>query len=666
MGYGDDLEPMMLGTIASVQPSFPRVGRADADDRRATTARTRSGTTTPAQDAVEGHERQRDRRARSRSRTGLIPIVDPSPRIQQELPQTGSDMAFLKERARANFFEHVRLLGSPLLPVPAPADGGAPRWSGARTCQLLAAPRARAPQSGTQVVRGYDEKIAEAVVGVATTADLSNRRPHRAARPGRPRHRARPRPPGDQRPPHEEPAAARGRDRGLVAGSAACGDVAPPGAHGRTVRGIGELHRHPRPARGPDDHDRRGRKALQRPVPAPQRHALAGRRRLPHALRGSQTRRDEPVPLLRKTLTELPPPNRQQQMLGLVPGKVIQNVDEEHGRVKVSYPLAGDDSESAGRAAPADGRLGTGVFFLPDKGDEVLVGFLRGQLEAGRPRRVWNGRQARRWTTARRERRARDQDRRTGSRSTRGRQRGDRARPQLRQHTHAQSQRRHRDRGQRRPRAQDRQRTSTSTRRTSTSRSRARWTSAPRATRSRPMIADDDVLRPRRDLSVVAQSAGRHPRDGRRRLDRGVASRDPRHAARRARDAPGLRLQPARLRSSRSTKHDQPRAPPRQGRPRAVGTADRAPGRGRAARRRQRRVLIDVAIRRARYAGRRDARRPLCPAEGCLRPSRRARSVPVPDLDDRSWADLADGARALIPRYAPQWTNHNPSDSASR
>ncbi|WP_426513838.1 putative baseplate assembly protein [Dactylosporangium sp. McL0621] len=39
----------------------------------------------------------------------------------------------------------------------------------------------------------------------------------------------------------------------------------------------------------------------------------------------------------------------------------------------------------------------------------------------------------------------------------------------------------------------------------------------------------------------------------------------------------------------------------------------------------------------------------------------RGRIVP-PNLDDRSWQDLVDEMRALIPRYAPQWTDHNPSD----
>lgn len=34
----------------------------------------------------------------------------------------------------------------------------------------------------------------------------------------------------------------------------------------------------------------------------------------------------------------------------------------------------------------------------------------------------------------------------------------------------------------------------------------------------------------------------------------------------------------------------------------------------------------------------------------------------APNLDDRAWKDLVADARALIPTYAPQWTDHNPSD----
>src|SRR2546421_11928753 len=36
--------------------------------------------------------------------------------------------------------------------------------------------------------------------------------------------------------------------------------------------------------------------------------------------------------------------------------------------------------------------------------------------------------------------------------------------------------------------------------------------------------------------------------------------------------------------------------------------------------------------------------------------------IQAPDLDDRTWQDFVDEARALIPKYAPQWTDHNPSD----
>jgi hypothetical protein len=36
--------------------------------------------------------------------------------------------------------------------------------------------------------------------------------------------------------------------------------------------------------------------------------------------------------------------------------------------------------------------------------------------------------------------------------------------------------------------------------------------------------------------------------------------------------------------------------------------------------------------------------------------------LPLPNLDTRRWQDLVDEARALIPRYAPAWTDHNAHD----
>src|SRR4029453_9014067 len=34
----------------------------------------------------------------------------------------------------------------------------------------------------------------------------------------------------------------------------------------------------------------------------------------------------------------------------------------------------------------------------------------------------------------------------------------------------------------------------------------------------------------------------------------------------------------------------------------------------------------------------------------------------VPNLDDRTYDDLVEEALGMLPRYAPAWTNHNPSD----
>ena len=36
--------------------------------------------------------------------------------------------------------------------------------------------------------------------------------------------------------------------------------------------------------------------------------------------------------------------------------------------------------------------------------------------------------------------------------------------------------------------------------------------------------------------------------------------------------------------------------------------------------------------------------------------------LPLPNLDTRRWADLVEEGRALIPRYAPEWTDHNAHD----
>ena len=36
--------------------------------------------------------------------------------------------------------------------------------------------------------------------------------------------------------------------------------------------------------------------------------------------------------------------------------------------------------------------------------------------------------------------------------------------------------------------------------------------------------------------------------------------------------------------------------------------------------------------------------------------------IPSPNLDDRTFQELVEEAKRLIPQYCPEWTNFNPSD----
>src|SRR5437588_2735423 len=102
MGYGNDLQAMMWGEITSIEPSFPESGapmlkisgydksykiRHNQPDRQP--YRFMTDSMIAIQIALEA---------------GLIPIVDPSPIFHEEIQQVGSDMGFLLERARMNFF----------------------------------------------------------------------------------------------------------------------------------------------------------------------------------------------------------------------------------------------------------------------------------------------------------------------------------------------------------------------------------------------------------------------------------------------------------------------------------------------------------------------------------------------------------------------------------
>src|SRR2546426_4492023 len=37
-------------------------------------------------------------------------------------------------------------------------------------------------------------------------------------------------------------------------------------------------------------------------------------------------------------------------------------------------------------------------------------------------------------------------------------------------------------------------------------------------------------------------------------------------------------------------------------------------------------------------------------------------ALALPNLDNRRWGEIVEEARSLVPVYAPEWTDHNPSD----
>lgn len=170
LGYGDDLHPMMLGEIASIEPSFPQSGAQTI--------------------TVSGYDRSQRLRHSIPDRpaflfandslmatqialeAGLIPIVDPSSFPPEEaLPRTAPDMTILKERAYANYFEVFVRWDKLYFRFPRPQKELIElEWG--RNLSSFAPRLSHAGLAGVQVVRSYDEDLALNIVGVATAASL--------------------------------------------------------------------------------------------------------------------------------------------------------------------------------------------------------------------------------------------------------------------------------------------------------------------------------------------------------------------------------------------------------------------------------------------------------------------------------------------------------------
>lgn len=369
MGYGTELEPMMYGAIASLQPSFPASGaptltvtgydrsqrlRHNEPDRAAFKYMTDS--VIASQIAVEN---------------GLIPEVDPSPFFHEHIQQTGTDMAFLKERARANGFDAYVEWDRLHFQLPRPqTEAYVLEWG--RNLTSFTPRLSTAGAAGLQVVRSYNEELAQTVVGIATATDLDL--DHIVERLG-----------GNvldallslgrrvsRREPLKSPvdAAAFAKSllseilEGLYEGTG--GTVGIPRLRAGdlvTVRGVGKRFS--------------GRYRLKRVT-----HRLdEGGYQTDFEV--TQRASSSLLQMLRKSVAESPSPNGRDPVHGPAIGRVTNNVDPDQlGRVRVHLPWFSEDGETrwAHCTTPMAGDA-RGMQFIPDVGDDVVVAFLGGNID---------------------------------------------------------------------------------------------------------------------------------------------------------------------------------------------------------------------------------------------------------------------------------------------
>jgi phage protein D/phage baseplate assembly protein gpV len=369
LGYGDNLRPMMLGEITSIEPSFPEGGspmitvsgydksyrmRHNEPDRGPFKYMTDS--LIAAELALEN---------------GLLPVVDPSPFFHKHIQQTGSDMAFLTERARANFFDVYVWWNELHFQLPLQTEAYVLEWG--KNLSSFTPRLSSAGQAGLQIVRGYNEQLAEAVVGLAMAADLSPEniveklgsdifellvslgrrtiRTHKVSNPFDAELLA--------------TSVLQQLLEGLYEGNGSCiGLPALRAGQFVVIQGVGKRFS--------------GKYKLKK---------------VTHTINDSGYRTTFEVTqrsgagilqLLRKSIADEPPPNRQQPYYGLAIGKVTKNTGdtENSARVKVEFPWFSSSSESAwARCMSPSAADGRGFYFLPDVGDEVVVAFEHGSFD---------------------------------------------------------------------------------------------------------------------------------------------------------------------------------------------------------------------------------------------------------------------------------------------
>jgi phage protein D/phage baseplate assembly protein gpV len=370
MGYGNNLSPMIWGEITALEPSFPEKG--------------------PPMLHISGYDKsyklrhnQPDRKpfqnvtdsviaTQIAGEAGLMPVVDPSPIFHKDpVVQAGSDMALLRARARANFFDVYVHWDKLYFQFPRPQTAAYVLEWGKNLSSYE--PRiSSAGLAGLQVIRSYNEELAEAIVSFAMAADFNpdniveklgsagldlllslGRRVIRHEK-------------------IESPLDALTIAKsimqeileGMYESSGQC--IGIPDLRARSfvsIQGIGKRFS--------------GVYRLRKVT-----HTIDARGYRTNFIVAQQSSTSF-LPMLRK-LFDLPPPDKDERFYGVVVGKVTQNADTSGSglaRVKVSYPWLSDTVESGWvRCATPMAGDQVGMYFLPEVGDEVLIAFDHGDL----------------------------------------------------------------------------------------------------------------------------------------------------------------------------------------------------------------------------------------------------------------------------------------------
>jgi phage protein D/phage baseplate assembly protein gpV len=374
LGYGTDLQPAFLGEIAAIEPSFPQDGPPTIH----VSGYDKSYKLRRSQPKPTDYEYMSDSlvAARIAVENGLIPVVDPTPVFEEKITQVESDMAFLKSRAEQYYFDVYVEWDRLHFQFPRPQTAAHVLEWGTNLSSFT--PRiSAAGLAGLQVIRGYNQELAQTVFAAAVAVDLNPanlteklgssalellaglvRQGIRTDSVSNPLKAA-------------ELATALLSDllEGMYEGEGTC--IGLPGlvaGNYLEIRGVGK---------------RFGGTYRVRKVT----HRLDGNG---FSTQFSITQRGHSslLGMLRKQMIDEPSPTGGQRFYGVVLAEVSDNHEQLDpsskvplGRVKLIFPGLSDEFKSgwAPCVRPMAGK-DSGFYALPEKGDQVLVAFQHGDL----------------------------------------------------------------------------------------------------------------------------------------------------------------------------------------------------------------------------------------------------------------------------------------------